>query len=293
MATTLYRIIKYGLKNFWRQRLVSLATLTIIVLAVFVFEGLMVFNSVSNTVLERIRDNIDISVYFKTTAPEDEVLRLRRSLEGLAEVEAVEYVSREDALTLFTAKHEKDETISRAITELGENPLPASINIKAKDPSKYGMIVSYLDSGSFDELIDDISYSENQVVIDKLAAIIAVSGKAGIILTIVLSIVAIIVSFNTILLAIYSNREEISVMRLVGASNTLIRGPFVVEGIIYGTIGAVLTLLITLPIAYFVSPYLKLLSEDIDIFRYLTSHIFSILGYELLFGIAIGVISSL
>lgn len=292
MVTTLYRIIKYGLKNFWRQRLVSLATLTIILLAVLVFQGLIVFNSVSTTVLGNIRDKIDISVYFKTTAPEDEILRVKRSLEGLTEVSMVEYISREDALKTFQEKHKDDATISRAITELGENPLPASLNIKAKDPQKYADIVAYLDSGSFDALVDQISYSENQVIIDKLASIIDVSGKAGFVLTIVIAMVAVIVSFNTILLAIYSNREEITVMRLVGASNSFIRGPFIIEGMIYGIIGTILSLLVSLPIVYTVSPYIRLLSADIDLWRYFLVNFFPLLGLELLFGITIGVVSS-
>jgi len=293
MATALYRIIKYGLKNFWRQRLVSLATLTVILLAILVFQGLLIFNSVSTTVLEKIRDKIDISVYFKTNVAEDDILAVKHSFETLDEVKSVEYVSREEALLAFQQKHKDDTTISKAIAELGENPLPASINIKAKDPAKYPTIVTYLSSDSINALVSDVSYSENQVVIDKLASIIDVSEKAGIILTIVLSLVAVIVSFNTLLLAIYSNREEITVMRLVGASNAFIRGPFIVEGIIYGVIATILTLIISLPIAYFVSPYLRLLSPDIDIWQYFLSNGLALFGWELLFGVSIGVISSL
>src|SRR3989344_3809902 len=262
MATALYRIIKYGLKNFWRQRLISLATLTIILLALLVFQGLLIFNSVMNDLLVSIQDKIDISVYFKTNAPEDEILRLKRSLEGLAEVKSVEYISREKALEIFKARHanDEDDSIIRAIEELGENPLPASLNIKAHDPTKYKVIAAYLEGESLKNIIDKVSYSQNQVVIDKLASIIDISKRAGIILTIVLSLVAIVVSFNTILLAIYSNREEIGIMRLVGASNAFIRGPFIVEGIIYGTVASIISLLITIPIIYSVSPYAKLLS---------------------------------
>lgn len=293
MATTLYRIIKYGFKNFWRQRLVSLATLTVILLAILVFQGLLIFNSISGTILEKVRDKIDISVYFKTTASEDEILNIKRSLETLEDVKSVEYISRDEALRIFQEKHEDDETISRAINELGENPLPASLNIKAHDPANYPTIVAYFESESIDGIVEEISYSENQVVIDKLASIIDLSETVGILLTIILSVVAIIVSFNTLLLAIYSNREEITIMRLVGASNTFIRGPFIVEGIIYGVVATIATFLILLPIAYVTSPFLRVISEEIDLWNYFMNHGLALFGWSLLFGISIGVISSL
>lgn len=295
MITALYRIIKYGLKNFWRQRLVSLATLTIILLAILVFQGLLIFNSVATNLLSSIEDKIDISVYFKTNAPEDEILRLQRSLQGLAEVKSVEYVSREKALEIFKEKHanDKDGNIVRAVNELGDNPLPASLNIKAHDPSKYPAIAAHLNDESLKNIVDEISYNQNQLVIDKLASIIDISKRGGIILTIVLFLVAIIVSFNTILLAIYSNREEIGIMRLVGASNAFIRGPFIVEGVIYGVLASIVAMIITFPIIYAVSPYLKMLSSDIDLAGYFLSNVVSIFFYQLLFGISIGVISSL
>lgn len=293
MVTTLYRIIKYGLKNFWRQRLVTLATLTVILLALLVFQGLLIFNSVAGTVLQKLQDKIDISVYFKTNASEDEILRIQKSLEGLPEVKPpVEYVSKDAALETFKKKHENDANISKALEELEENPLPASLNIKAVDPRKYGAIAAYLENADFKDLIEEVSYSENQVVIDKLASIISISRQAGILLTIVLSLIAIVVSFNTILLAIYANREEIGIMRLVGASNSFIRGPFIIEGIIYGFIATVLSVLITLPVIYFVSPFVKLLSDDIDLIGYYGANFFTLFGYQLIFGIAIGVISS-
>ena len=294
MITALYRIIKYGFKNFWRQRLISLATLTIILLALLVFEGLLMFNSVSNNLLASLQDKIDISVYFKTNAPEDDILRLERSMKALAEVKSVEYISREKALEIFKAKHEDDNDgdIIKAIDELGENPLPASLNIKAHDPSEYGAIAAHLDDESLSEIVDEVSYSQNQVVIDKLASIVDVSKKGGIVLTIALSLVALVVSFNTILLAIYANREEIGIMRLVGASNAFIRGPFLVEGIIYGVLASILSIAITTPIIYFVSPYVQLLSNDINLLGYFLTNIFSLFGYQLAFGTLIGMISS-
>ncbi len=292
MATILYRIIKHGLQNFWRQKLLSFATLLIFLLTLLVFEGLTVFNFVADSALKSIQDKIDISVYFKTNAPEDEILRIKGSLEGLSEVKSVEYISRDKALEIFQARHVNDETVTKAISELGENPLSASINIKAKDPQDYKTIAGYLSNSSLSGLMENVSYAQNQPVIDRLTKIIGVSRIAGSLLTIILAIIAIFVAFNTILIAIYSNREEISIMRLVGASNMFIRGPYMVEGVMYGVVAAVISIVIMAPVIYFMSPYVKVFIPGTDLSQYFTSNVLGILGSQLIFGAFIGIVSS-
>jgi cell division transport system permease protein len=293
MITTLYRIIKHGLQNFWRQRLISVATLTVMLLALLVFSSVLIFNVISTSALNSIQEKIDISVYFKTSSPEDEILRIKGSLEELEEVKNVEYISRDRALEIFKERHSEDSTITQAVDELAENPLSASLNIKAEKPDQYSLIASYLENESLDEYVEKVSYAQNQVVIDRLTSIINVSRQAGLLLTIILAIVAILVVFNTILLAIYSNREGIEIMRLVGASNMFIRGPYLVEGIVYGTLSAILSMAVLFPVVYLVSPYVRVFIPDMNLFNYFVSNIFTLFSYQLLFGIGIGIISSL
>ncbi|MCX6702559.1 MAG: FtsX-like permease family protein, partial [Candidatus Wolfebacteria bacterium] len=116
--------------------------------------------------------------------------------------------------------------------------------------------------------------------------------KGALIMIICLSAVAILVTFNTIRLAIYSSREEIEIMRLVGASNSFIRNPYIVEGIIYGIIGAIISLILIAPVTYFLSPYIKIFIQEMNLWPYFTGNIFSIFGYQLLFGVVLGSISS-
>ncbi|MEX2033250.1 MAG: permease-like cell division protein FtsX [Candidatus Colwellbacteria bacterium] len=292
MFTTLSRLIKYGTQIFWRQRLLSIATMVVILLALLVFQGLIISGVIANTAINSIQDKIDISIYFKSNASEDEMLRVKSNLEQMVEVSAVEYVSRDKALEAFRQRHKSDETISRAVEALKDNPLSASLNIKAKDPSKYSVIANYLNNNVPSELVENITYNQNQVVIDRLASIIEVSRQVGLLAALFLTIVAILVAFNTILLGIYSNRDEISVMRLVGASNIYVRGPFVVMGIIYGVITAIISIALAAPVIWFASPYVKLFIPAMDLREYFTSHFFLIFLYQLLFGIGIGVISS-
>jgi len=266
--------------------------MVVILLALLVFQGLIISGVVGNTALNAIQDKIDISVYFKTNTPEDEILRVKRELEDVEEVKEVEYVSRDQAYQRFQERHQGDETITKALEELEENPLSASLNIKAKNPEEYASVASFLESIVSDELVENITYNQNQAVIDRLGALIRVSRQVGVLAAIFLTVVAVLVSFNTILLGIYSNRDEIAVMRLVGASNLYVRGPFVVMGIIYGIITSLLSLLLTAPVIFLSSPYVRLFIPEMDLAGYFTSNMFSLLFYQLAFGIGIGILSS-
>src|SRR3990167_9641070 len=114
MLTAIHRLIKYGIQIFWRQRLLSIATMVVILLALLMFEGLIISGVIANTAINSIQDKIDISIYFKGNASEDEMLRVKNSLEQMTEVSSVEYVSRDQALEIFRERHVEDETISRA-----------------------------------------------------------------------------------------------------------------------------------------------------------------------------------
>ncbi len=236
MFTALSRIIKYGLLGFWRNGWLSTATLSVILIALMVFEGLIVFNILTKTALTVLQDKIDISIYFKTNTLEDEILKIKKSLESLTEVKNVEYISQDKALEIFKAKHASEQAITQSLEELQDNPLLASLNIKAYDPRQYSLIATYLDNASFKDQFEKVTYAQNSVVIERLTRIIDTAEKGVLILIVFLTAISILVTFNTIRLAIYSNREEIGIMRLVGGSNSFIRGPYVVEGIIYGLI---------------------------------------------------------
>ncbi|MDD5547646.1 MAG: permease-like cell division protein FtsX [Candidatus Pacebacteria bacterium] len=292
MATTLYRIIKYGLQGFWRNGWISFGATAVMVLVLFIFAGLIVFGVFSEQAINSLADKIDISVYFKTTAPEDEILKMKRSLENLAEVKSADYVSREQALEIFKERHKDDPTITEAVAILEGNPLSASLNIKAKNPKDYPIIATYLNTQSLNGLVEQVTYNQNQLVIKRLTAMVDTAERGGVALIVILSIVAILVVLNTIMLSIHSTHEEISIMRLVGASNIFIRGPYIVQGILYGFAAAVLSLILIAPLLSVASPYVKILIPEVEITSYFYSNLFVLFGYQLIFGIGLGAISS-
>ena len=238
MFTVISRIVNYGFKNFWRNGWLSAATIAIMLLALLVFGSLVLFRVVTKEAINSVRDKIDISVYFKSGVEEDEMLAVQQSLESIPEVESVEYVSVDEALKRFKENHQDDpdSTILQALGQLDENPLQASLNIKAKETEQYALIAERLTSERLKNIIAKVDYSENKPIIEKLSFFINVINRGGLILTLFLAFIAGMVVFNTISLAIYSNRDEIGIMRVVGASNVFVRSPYMVEGFISGTI---------------------------------------------------------
>lgn len=292
MLVTLSRIIKYGVQGFIRNGLLTVSTLTIMILALFVFEGMIIFNALATTAVQSLEGKIDISVYFKTNASEDSILNLKRSIEGLSEVENVEYVSKEEALARFKEKHQTDDVIVQTLNELDENPLLPVLNVKAKDPRSYGVIADYMEKANLQEIIEKINYAQNKLVIDRLTSIVDASEKIGVALTIFLALAAILVTFNAIRLAIYSNSDQIGIMRLVGSPNNFIRGPYVIEGIMYGLISGIVSFLIWWPIINAIAPYVMRFVSEMDLSIYLKENFWSIIFYQIIFGSFLGIVSS-
>jgi len=292
MFVTLSRVIKYGFQNFLRNGWLSTATIAVMFLALFVLQGLIIFNIIAKNAIATVQNKIDISVYFKNNIAEDEILKLKKSLEGLSEVKQVEYVSQEQALAEFQARHKDSTVVTQAIQELGANPLLASLNIKAYNPKEYAAIAAYLNNESLSPLIEKVSYAQNQVVIDRLISIVDTAKRGGIALTLIAAIIAILVAFNTIGLAIYSNREAISIMRLVGASNNFIRGPYIIEGILYGLLAGVLSFAVIVPLIVYASSYIAKFIPEINLQIYFAANFLRLFGYQLLFGIILGIFSS-
>ncbi|MFA5934248.1 MAG: permease-like cell division protein FtsX [Candidatus Paceibacterota bacterium] len=290
------RIVRAGNVNFKRNGIISLASVLVMTITLSVITFLIFLQAVLHFSLAEIQNKVDVTMYFTTNAPEDKIASLKLSLEKLPEVESIVYTSSEQALTNFKTRHANDYLTIQALEELDENPLGASLNIKAKDPSQYEGIVDFLegDTGLAREnsaIIDKINYHQNKVVIDRLTSIINGADTLGLIFTFMLMLISIIITFNTIRLTIYISREEIGVMRLVGAENKYIRGPFLWEGVIYGLIATGITLVLYFPVTYWLGKSMTSFL-GLNLFHYYLSNFFQIFGIVLGSGVLLGTISS-
>ncbi len=288
--------MRSGGKNFKRNALVSFASILVMTITLSVIAATLLIQAVLNASLASIESKVDVTIYYTTTAKEAQILTMKESIEQFPEVSEVGYISAADAIATFRAKHENDYLTIQALDELDENPLGASLTIKAHETSQYESIVKILGGDSAlakdnASIIDTINYNKNKDVIDRLTDLIAGARRLGIILTVVLVLLSIIITFNTIRLTIYFAREEINIMRLVGADNRYIRGPFMIEGLLYGGISTLITVILFLAVTYWFG---RTMTDflGINLFSYYLRNFFQIFIIILFSGAALGSISS-
>jgi len=296
--TKIKRVVTAGFFSFWRNGFVSLSSILVMMVTLFVIGGTIFSGAILKSTLEEIKEKVDVNVYLVTDAGENDILLLKKNLEQLPEVlPPVVYVSREEALANFKKRHENDQFTLQALDELGTNPLGATLNIKAKDPSQYESIAQFLQSPSAlaangKNIIDKVNYYQNKEAIDRLTHIINSANRLGFILTVFLIIISILITFNTLRLVIYMARDEISVMRLVGASRSYIRGPFFVAGAMYGFIAAILSLILFYPITLWLGRASANFFIGFNVFHYYVSNFGQIFLILVASGVIIGSISS-
>lgn len=292
----LKRIIKSGVKNFTRNGPLSWASVLVMTITLSVITIILLSQAVLNFSLSQIKEKVDVTIYFNVGASEDKIEFLKESIEKLPEVASVSYTSSEEALKLFRERHAKDYPTIQALDEIKDNPLGGYLNIKAKEVSQYETIANFLKSDSLSvsgsgSIIDKINYHQNKVVIDRLNSIIAGAQKLGFLITLLMIAISIIITYNTIRLTIFISKEEIGVMRLVGASKMRVQGPFMIEGAIYGVISTLITLLLFWPITFWLGRNMTTFF-GLDLYNYYISNIFQIFVMILLSGIVLGMISS-
>jgi len=296
MLTGLRRVVRAGFVGFWRNAYVSLTSVYVMVIALFVVFSAMLFDQLLKHALTSLQAQVDINVYFVPDASQDEIDRIRNAVAALPEVAAVEYTSREDALLQYREDNSDNEIALQALEELAANPLGANIAVQARETGQYAGVAQFLfeqqDAVSTDPVIDSVNYQDNAEAIDTLTGFIDVTERVSQIVTAVLLGAALLITFNTIRLGIYTSREEIAIMRLVGASNMYIRGPFMLQGMLYGLFAGIITLMLFYPILIWLAPGadavfgINLLDYYLDNFRFVSLVIVGL-------GVGLGFFSSL
>jgi len=291
------RMLVSGWKNFARGGAVSAATVLIMTVTLAIISSLIFLSALLSFTLGAIKDKVDVSVYFVTTASENEILAVKDQLEQLPQVSDVAYTSAADALIAFRARHANDQLTLQALDELGDNPLDASLSVRAKDTSEYESIVRFLEaspalSASGSSIVDRINYAQNKEVIDRLSLAIQATREIGFAVVILFAIASILIAFATIRLAIYTAKDEVAVMRLVGASNMYIQGPFIVTGVITGLIAALLVLLLLWPTTWYAGAKTEGWFGGFNIASYYGDNLAFIFAILICSGIMLGAVAS-
>lgn len=289
----LWRTFKEGWLNFRRNGWLSFATVSILTLSLFIVSLSSLLGLTTHYVLQNMREKVSVNVSFNPDVPEQRILEIRDELgKYKKEIASVEYMSREDALSSFLTESGNDPIIAQAIEEIGENPLLASLVIKATDPENYEVIVSQIQHSTFQSDISRINYAKNKKIFTRLNHINSTTQRIGLILGASFIFIAILITFNTIRITIYSHRQEFEIMRLVGASNIYVRMPFIFEGIFYGIAAALTTAVSLFGVAYFISPITEGAIPQGNFMGLYLSFFFPVFLGLLVLGILLGVISS-
>lgn len=302
MLIKLIRTFKAGAQNFFRNGWLSVATVSVIVIALFIINiqaGIVVANQL---LLQDVRDRVNISVYFNTDVEEEQIRKNAEDIKGFQNVSSVEFISKEQALSEFKERNKGNETIQKSIEELGMNPLGAVLNVKSDNPDNYEGIAAAIEASEFSDQISKVNYHKYKDVINGLNNEVKSNQRIAIFLGATLSLIAVLITFNSIRVNMYAHRQEIEIMKLVGASNNYVRMPFVWEGVFYGLAGA----LLAVPLAYLYLNYIsagdaansilpfsstKFIQTFLE--EYFFKNIAVVVAGQFILGMILGVVSSL
>ncbi|MDD2731675.1 MAG: permease-like cell division protein FtsX [Candidatus Pacebacteria bacterium] len=293
MFTSLKRTIRIGIKSFARNIGINIATIFIITLVILLFSLLFIFNSASKILIAGIQEKVDVSIYFNEDALTENIMEIKSVVSQIPEVKNVEYVSKEEALDKFIERHKEEPILIESITEIGDNPFLASLNIRVLEASQYSQVTSLLENGSFKNLINKIDYYQRKPVIDRIFSIISAVNRGGFATALVLCLVSVFIAFNTVRIAISNMGEEISVMRLVGASDKFIKAPFLIQGAVCGIISALIAFILIFSFSYAITSKVKVLAPDVSVLGLFISNVLFIFLLQIAVGVSLGIFSSL
>ncbi|HSX17162.1 MAG TPA: permease-like cell division protein FtsX [Patescibacteria group bacterium] len=293
---TFSRIINTGVVNFVRNAWLAIAAMAVMIITLTIVLFSIVTNATFSNTVAQITDKIDVSVYLKDATNKSQGQELANSLRALPNTKSVSYLSKEDALQRYKDQNKDNPGLLSAINET-DNPIPATIQIKPKDLNKIQDVRDFLNKPDNKKLWDDVSYRDDRkAAIDKIAHATNLMRRAGFVTVGVFALISVLIIFNTIQMAIFNRRDEITIMRLLGASTWYIRGPFVVETIIYGIISALVSVLLIHSL--FVASSSALQASSLGLLdinyagQYFAKHLWQLLLMQLALGILIGAASS-
>lgn len=288
-----FRIIKTGLTNFRRNIWLSAASTLIMMITLIILSVLSLLFVITSYSVKTIQERVDISAYFKNGVTESQILSVRDELNADPRIREITYISAEQALQNFKEKHSGDSLIIESINELSENPLPATLQIKAATLDDYPVIALSLNEDRYRTVFESVNFEDNRTIISRLNTLLKFIITFGLALIVIFSLIAILVIFNTITLTIYNRREEVEIMRLVGATNWYIRGPFMIEALAYSLVATILTSAMLFPVYTRLLPKISsYLSPDIQIFRGDLFLFIQLVGIQLIIALLLSIISS-
>ena len=275
------RIIKFALQDIWRNIGLSFMTIFILILMLLSINTLLFMKLVTEEATTSVRDQIDVSVYLSEEASGDEVDEVFTYIASLPEVTEAIFKSRDEVLQDFRELYKDSPDILVSLDELNENPLGATIIVKTNTPSDYASVIESLSIPEYETIIESKTFTDTRGAIEKIDVITKNVEHFSFALTAFFGIIAFLIIFNTVRVAIYTQRTEISIKKLVGASNSFIRGPYIIESFLFSIISTSITIgIIYIAIGY-IDPYIGVIfGNSLFLTNYYISNIIALAGLQ-------------
>lgn len=297
LQTDSKRIVRWGLINFYRNTVVSVASILMMTVTLTVIGITIFLNAVLGFSLAQMQSKVDVNVYFYPKTSERQIMNVKDMLANLPEVASVEYITEDQALADFRLRHANDYLTLQALDELGTNPLGATLNIRAQEAGQYESIAKTLDNNSSltsgsNAIIEKVNYAQNKEIIGRLTTIMNSVQVLGVAITVFFIFISFLITFNTIRLAIYMARDEITNMRMVGAENKYIQGPFIIEGVVYGLVSATITLILFYPLTLWLTKTTQSFFGGLSLLEYYGDNFIQFFAILIVSGVLIGIVSA-
>lgn len=294
MFLSLARIIKFSFQDIFRNIWLSLVTIIILILALFTVNMLLVVSLIGETAVKAVHDKIDINLYLKTSAGDEEIFALKDQIASLSEVREVTYISKQEALAQFTEKHKDNQDVLGALSELSINPLTPTLVIKPVGLDVFDNLINRLNALD-SEIIESRNFTNYKNLLGKINGITAKVTDAGLMLSSIFIFITMLVIYNSVRVAIYTHRHQISIMKLVGASNYFIQMPYLVSSIIYTFAGVLAIMLIFYPFLTLLQPYLEtfFVGYNINLLTYFYGNAIKVFGLQFLAAALINIFASM
>jgi cell division transport system permease protein len=291
---SIYRIIKFSLQDIARNAWLSIVTITILLLALFSINTLVTVRLISDNAVLAIKEKIDISLYLKAETPENEIVALKSKLEQNPRVKTVTYISKAGALDDFRQKYQNNQEVLAALKELGKNPLSPSLIIAPANLEESGLLINelkVLDSS----IIESRDFADNTVILNKIGNITKRVNEVGLFIISIFVLTSLLVVYNAIRVAIYTHRQEIEIMRLVGASNFFVYMPYLFSSFIYALLSVLIIISIFFPLLTLLQPYLEVFftGYNVNVLTYFVDNFIFVFGIQFLAVLFINVVASL
>jgi cell division transport system permease protein len=243
MKETARRVLRFGIQNYLRNGWLSIAATLMMTMTLFVVSVFMLQTYVIKKTTLSIQEKLDMAIYLTDTPSEEEVATFLNEIKAYPEVKEVTYLNK-DLVILEWNKLHVDEKIKNQVNA-ENNPLPRTVKLKAHNPESLDAVADKINGSKFSEqkFIRNVSYRNNRPIIQQLIAQSKKVKRNGFIVSIIFGIVAVVFIYNTIRIIVRFREDEISIMKLVGATDSFVRGPFLIEGMLYGILSGLFTAL--------------------------------------------------